>query len=54
MTDERDEMPTLSCKKCGYEMELLGVEPKAGSLPKLLTFRCRECGHVHTIEREEG
>ena len=53
MSDEQTEIPPIPCEECGAQMEIVHVTPKARSFPELVTFWCGECGHFHTIEREE-
>jgi transcription elongation factor Elf1 len=49
-----DEPETIfDCPVCGRTMQLASVIPRLGWLPKLLTFQCRNCNEVTTIEDDE-
>jgi len=42
--------PDRSACCAGEGFVLVGSAPAVGPLPELQTFRCRQCGHVETIE----
>jgi hypothetical protein len=42
--------PTCACN--GEALELVLTVPRVGPFPELRTYRCRDCGHVVTVESE--
>jgi hypothetical protein len=49
---DQDEQAAPSCPCNGEKLELVLTAPRVGPFPELKTYRCRECGHVVTIEAE--
>ena len=47
-----ESLPTCACN--GEALDLVVVAPRVGPFPELRTFRCSECGHVVTLESENG
>lgn len=52
MANEEDD-PPISCKLCGATMMFVQSTPKVGPFPELLTFLCKECGDVRTVEEND-
>lgn len=45
--------PVPTCNDCnGEALELVVTAPRVGPFPELRTYRCRDCGHVVTVEAE--
>jgi uncharacterized Zn finger protein len=40
------------CPSCGSHPRLVGVTPRLGTYPELLTLRCGACGEVFTTPVE--
>jgi hypothetical protein len=49
---KRDLPGELPCPRCRAPMRRVRAVPQLGPHPELLTFRCGNCEHVETVERD--
>lgn len=42
------------CNCDGEGLQLVRSVPRVGAMPELNTYRCEACGHVETVEANQG
>jgi hypothetical protein len=50
--DPRKLPPDCNCD--GEGLQLVSSVPRVGAMPELNTYRCEACGHVATVEADQG
>lgn len=50
--DPQKRPPDCTCD--GEGLQLVSSVPRVGAMPELYTYRCEACGHVETVEGNEG
>jgi hypothetical protein len=48
MTVLHDNLPFITCTRCGQLMRLVRAMPRCGILPELHVFACPSCGDIET------
>jgi hypothetical protein len=48
MTVLHDNLPFVTCSRCGQLMRLVRTMPRCGILPELHVFACPACGDIET------